>query len=99
MEKMLIAAAVVLGVSAGPLLAQPLNGAVAPAPSGAPAGRAGSQGVFTPNGPTVTAGPTSSIGTATLPGGAGIGVLRNNGNGTSTLTGPSGVPSTFPTAR
>ena len=99
MEKMLLAAAVVLGLSAGPLLAQPLNGSTAPALGGAPAGRAGSQSVFTPNGPIVTTGPTSGIGTATLPGGTGIGVVRNNSNGTSTLTGPSGVPTTFPTAR
>ena len=99
MEKTLLAAAVVLGLSAGPLLAQPLNGSIAPALGGVTAGRAGSQTVFTPNGPAATTGPTSSIGTATLPGGAGTGVLQNNRNGTSTLTGPTGAPTTFPTPR
>lgn len=97
--KTLLAATVVLSFSAGLLLAQTVNGSTAPVLGGAPAARGGSQTVFTPNRPAVTTGPTSSIGTATLPGGAGIGVLRNNGNGTSTLTGPTGVPATFSARR
>jgi len=37
--------------------------------------------------------------TTTLPGGAGQGLLTNNGNGTSTLTGPGGIVTTIPTPR
>ncbi|MGI4944577.1 MAG: hypothetical protein ACRYHQ_29145 [Janthinobacterium lividum] len=99
MVKMTLAAAMVLGLSAGPLFAQPLAGSTAPALGAAPVVRGGSQSVFTPSGPAVTTGQVGSIGTATLPGGAGTGVLRNNGNGTSTLTGPTGAPSTFSTRR
>lgn len=102
MEKLLLAAAVALGLSAGPLLAQPLNSSAAPtlgSAGGASAGRGLGQTVFTPRGPAVTTGQAGSVGTATLPNGAGVGVLLNNSNGTSTLTGPNGVPTTMPTPR
>ena len=102
MEKMLLAAAAVLALSASPLLAQPLSGPAVPVVGGAggvSAGHPVGQTVFTPRGPAVTTGQAGSFGTTTLPGGAGTGVLLNNGNGTSTLTGPNGVPTTVPTPR
>ena len=102
MEKMLFAAAVALVLSTGPLLAQPLSSPASPNP-GAAGGVSGGHGmgqtVFTPRGPVVTTGQAGSIETATLPGGAGVGVMLNNRNGTSTLTGPSGVPTTVATPR
>jgi hypothetical protein len=54
------------------------------------------QTVFTSHGPVVTTGGTDGYRTTTLPGGGGQGLLLNNGNGTSTLTGPRGVTTTVP---
>ena len=102
MEKMLLVAAAALTLSAGPLLAQPVTGPAAPVAGGAggvSAGHPVGQTVVTPRGPAVTTGGAGSFGTTTLPGGAGTGILLNNGNGTSTLTGPNGVPTTVPTPR
>lgn len=54
------------------------------------------QTVLTSHGPVVTTGGTDGYQTTTLPGGGGQGLLLNNGNGTSTLTGPHGVTTTVP---
>ena len=100
MGKTLLTAAAALALSAGPLLAQPLTGPAAPVSGGAggvSAGHPVGQTVFTPRGPAVTTGEAGGFGTTTLPGGAGTGILQNNGNGTSTLTGPRGVVTTVPT--
>jgi hypothetical protein len=57
------------------------------------------QPVLTGGGRTVvTTGRIGGMQTTTLPGGAGQGILMNNGNGTSTLIGP-GTFSTMPTPR
>src|ERR1700712_782658 len=97
---LLITAAAILSLSAGTSFAQSLN---SPAGSSlnsgiAAAPRAG-QAVFTPRGPAFTTGSVGRMQTTTLPGGAGQGLLSNNGNGTSTLTGPGGIVTTIPTPR
>jgi hypothetical protein len=57
------------------------------------------QSFLTFGGPAFITGQTGSFATTTLPGSAGQGLLFNNGNGTSTLVMPGGVPQTVPTAR
>ena len=52
----------------------------------------------TPGGPAVVTGQMGSMATTTLPGG-GQGILLNNGNGTSMLITPSGLPETIATPR
>jgi hypothetical protein len=63
---------------------------------GPPAGRT----VQTPGGPAVTGNPVggSGVQTTILPGG-GQGIMIPNGNGTSTLIGPSGSVTTVPTPK
>jgi hypothetical protein len=104
MQKLLLATAAVLSLGAGtPLYAAGyspnggvLNGGVLN--GGAFHGGAG-QSVVTGGGRTVfTTGRVGNMQTTTLPGGAGQGMLMNNGNGTSTLIGP-GTFSTMPTPR
>jgi hypothetical protein len=59
--------------------------------------RGAGQTVFSSHGPVVTTGGAGSFQTTTTPsGGGGQGLLMNNGNGTSTLTGPRGVVTTVP---
>jgi hypothetical protein len=60
--------------------------------------RAG-QSFVTSRGPAFVTGQLGSLETTTLPGGGGQGVLMNNGNGTSTLIVPGGVPQTVATPR
>jgi hypothetical protein len=50
-------------------------------------------------GPAFTTGNVGSLQTTTLPGSAGQGLLMNNGNGTSTLIVPGGVPQTVASPR
>jgi hypothetical protein len=57
------------------------------------------QSMFTPRGPGFVTGSVGSMDTVTLPGSAGQGFLMNNGNGSSTLFGPGGVPQTVITPR
>lgn len=51
-------------------------------------------GAFTVNGQL-----GGNLSTTTLPGGVGQGILMNNGNGTSTVVGPNGIPLDVPTPR
>ena len=53
--------------------------------------------IFTPRGAAVPTGHFGNLQTTTLPGNGGVGILMNNGNGTSTLTGPDGMSTTVPT--
>jgi hypothetical protein len=55
--------------------------------------------VLTSRGPAFVTGSIGSMQTTTLPGGAGQGLLINNGNGTSTLLAPGGVPQVVTTPR
>jgi hypothetical protein len=57
------------------------------------------QPLFTPRGPAFVTGHVGSFATTTLPGRGGQGLLMNNGNGTSTLIIPGGIPQTFATPR
>lgn len=57
------------------------------------------QTVVTSHGPAFVTGTIGSMNTTTLPGSAGTGFLMNNGNGTSTLIVPGGVPQVVATPR
>jgi hypothetical protein len=57
------------------------------------------QSVFTSRGPADITGHIGSMDTTTMPGSGGQGFLMNNGNGTSTLIVPGGVPQTVVTPR
>ena len=57
------------------------------------------QSVFTMRGPAFVTGHLGSMETTTLPGSGGQGLLMNNGNGTSTLIVPGGIPQTVATPR
>ena len=57
------------------------------------------QSVFTSRGPAFVTGNLGSLATTTLPGSGGQGFLMNNGNGTSTLIVPGGIPQTVATPR
>ncbi|MEA2788070.1 MAG: hypothetical protein QOG73_476 [Acetobacteraceae bacterium] len=97
MKTTLILSAAVLALAAQPCLARPLgqfgaNSSFATTTPGA------GQTIFALHGPAVTTGRIGNMQTTTLPGSGGVGYLMNNGNGTSTLTGP-GVFSTVPTPR
>ena len=100
MNRLLLVTAAVLTLSAGASFGQSLNttgensnlGGVRTAPGA-------SQPVFTSRGPVFTTGQVGGMQTTTLPGGAGQGLLMNNGNGTSTLTGPDGTVTVVPTPR
>lgn len=94
---MLARIAILLVVSA-PAWAQapgsvPASGATGPRPPSPGAS------VVTPRGPAVVTGRLGSMAVTTLPGAGGAGLLTNNGNGTSTLTTPGGIPQTVPTPR
>jgi hypothetical protein len=57
------------------------------------------QSAFTMRGPAFVTGHLGSMETTTLPGSGGQGLLMNNGNGTSTLIVPGGIPQTVATPR
>ncbi len=57
------------------------------------------QSVITSRGPAFVTGHIGSMETTTMPGSGGQGFLMNNGNGTSTLIVPGGVPQTVVTPR
>jgi hypothetical protein len=57
------------------------------------------QSVITSRGPAYITGHIGSMETTTMPGSGGQGFLMNNGNGTSTLIVPGGVPQTVVTPR
>jgi len=57
------------------------------------------ESVFTSRGPAFVTGHVGSWETTTLPGSGGQGLLMNNGNGTSTLIVPGGIPQTIATPR
>jgi hypothetical protein len=62
-------------------------------------GTTGGRSVFTSRGPAFVTGHIGSMETTTLPGSGGQGLLTNNGNGTSTLIVPGGIPQTVVTPR
>jgi hypothetical protein len=70
-------------------------GGQALAQGAAPAGATPGQSVFTSRGPAFVTGHVGSFETTTIPGS----FLMNNGNGTSTLTVPGGLPQTVMTPR
>ena len=57
------------------------------------------QSIIASHGPIITTGHVGTTQTTTLPGGGGQGLLSNNGNGTSTLTSPSGLTTVVPTSQ
>jgi hypothetical protein len=57
------------------------------------------QSVVTSRGPAFVTGHLGSMETTTIPGSGGQGFLMNNGNGTSTLIVPGGIPQTVATPR
>jgi hypothetical protein len=63
------------------------------------AGATPGQSVITSRGPAFVTGNFGSMQTTTLPGSGGQGFLTNNGNGTSTLIVPGGLPQTVATPR
>ncbi len=63
------------------------------------AGATPGQSVLTSRGPAFVTGNFGSMQTTTLPGSGGEGFLTNNGNGTSTLIVPGGLPQTVATPR
>jgi hypothetical protein len=62
-------------------------------------GHIGGRTVGLSRGPALITGSLGSMQTTTLPGSAGQGLLMNNGNGTSTLLTPGGVPQVVATPR
>jgi hypothetical protein len=96
MKTLLLTTAAVLSLSAGSAFALSPNGAFI---GGAPNVPDAGQAVITGQGPVFTTGRLGANQTTTLPGGAGEGLLMNNGNGTSTLTGLGGSVTTVPTPR
>jgi hypothetical protein len=57
------------------------------------------QSFLTSRGPAFVTGRTGSLATTTIPGSGAQGFLMNNGNGTSTLIVPGGVPQVLATPR
>ena len=57
------------------------------------------QSFLTSRGPALITGNLGSFQTTTIPGSGGEGFLMNNGNGTSTLLTPGGLPQTVATPR
>jgi hypothetical protein len=93
MKKYLPIAAAILSLAAGPGFAQGFN-------SGTSGGLYQGQTMMMPRGGTiVTTGRIGQMQTTTLPGSAGQGLLMNNGNGTSTLVVPGGMPETLAARR
>jgi hypothetical protein len=99
------AAFVAMALLAGPYAqawaqgAQPLSASATPvALLNSPSSSIG-HSVITPRGQVFVTGHVGSMDTTTLPGGGGQGFLMNNGNGSSTLITPGGVPQTVFTPR
>jgi hypothetical protein len=104
MRTLLFITAAVLSLSAGTSFGQSLNSSAASSPNGgliggAPTAPDTGQAVFTPLGPAFTTGHIGGMQMTTLPGEGGQGLLINNGNGTSTLTGSGGMVTTVPTPK
>jgi hypothetical protein len=57
------------------------------------------QSIITSRGPAFITGNLGTLQTTTIPGSGGEGFLMNNGNGTSTLLTPGGLPQTVATPR
>jgi hypothetical protein len=57
------------------------------------------QSFLTSRGPAFVTGNLGTMQTTTIPGSGGEGFLMNNGNGTSTLLTPGGLPQTVATPR
>jgi hypothetical protein len=93
MKKFIPIAAAVLSLTAGPSFTFGAN----PGASGAL--DQGQTLMMPRGGPIVTTGQVGQMQTTTLPGSAGQGLLTNNGNGTSTLIVPGGMPETLATPR
>jgi hypothetical protein len=55
------------------------------------------QFVHSRSGSIITTGRIGALQTTTLPTGAGVGVMMNNGNGTNTVFGSNGTITTLPT--
>jgi len=96
-----IAAALLVGLC-GPAWAQgggPLPASATQVAFLGSQGPTGGQSVFTSRGPAIVTGRLGAMETTTLPGRGGQGLLTNNGNGTSTLIVPGGMPQTVETPR
>jgi len=79
--------------------ADPLSASVTQAAFAGSNGSTVGQSVLTSRGPAFVTGHLGSMETTTIPGSGGQGFLMNNGNGTSTLIVPGGVPQTVATPR
>jgi hypothetical protein len=77
----------------------PLSGPTTQVAFLSPQGPTAGQSVFSSRGPAFVTGHLGSMETTTLPGSGGQGLLMNNGNGTSTLIVPGGIPQTVLTPR
>jgi hypothetical protein len=97
----IIAMAVLVGLcgQAEARAAEPLSAFGTPGAFAAPQGSTTGQSVITSRGPAFVTGNFGSLETTTLPGSGAQGFLMNNGNGTSMLTVPGGVPQTVLTPR
>ena len=107
MIRLCLSAALLLAMT-GPVLAQTLSpgstmGAPALAPTVAPPAPLGAQmggsSVPTSGGPALVTGTAGAAQTIMVPGSPTGGWLTNNGNGTSTVVIPGGVPQLVPTPR
>jgi hypothetical protein len=87
------------GGEAWALGAGPLSASATQVAFQASQGSATGQSVLTSRGPAFVTGHVGSLETTTLPGSGGQGLLMNNGNGTSTLIVPGGMPQTVGTPR
>ena len=87
-----------MGVTAA-VLAMTLLCGQALAQGAAVQGPTAGQAVITSRGPAFVTGNLGSWETTTLPGRSGPGFLTNNGNGTSTLIVPGGLPQVVPRPR
>ena len=83
MKQTVVMAMIAAALSAGTAFAQ------------APHSSLGTHTLFTPRGTAVITGQSSGVQSAIMPGG-GTGVVMNNGNGTSTITGANGLVTTVP---
>ena len=86
MNEIILAAAAAVVLCAGTAFAQ------------APQTSSGTRMLLTPRGPAITTGQSSGFQSAFLPDG-GTGIIMNNGNGTSTITGSNGLVTTVPNSR
>jgi hypothetical protein len=79
--------------------AEPVSGSVTQAAFVSSDEPTAGQSVMTSRGPAVITGNIGTMDTTTIPGGGGVGLFMNNGNGTSTLLVPGGVPQVLATPR